>query len=52
MNDWTGTNTYAVDLLKRITSVTDHRSKVVGYEYDAVSNQTAIVYPDDSEYVQ
>ena len=46
MEDWTGVNTFEVDLLNRITKVTDHKGKVVTYGYDATGNQTSIGYPD------
>ena len=48
MEDWTGINTFEVDLLNRITKVTDHKGKVVTYGYDATGNQTSIGYPDGS----
>lgn len=34
MDDWTGTNTFEVDLLNRITAVTDHKGNKVTYEYE------------------
>ena len=46
MEDWTGVNTFEVDLLNRITKATDHKGKVVTYGYDATGNQTSIGYPD------
>ncbi len=49
MNDWTGTNTYEFDLLKRITSATDQKGNVTAYTYDATGNQTSITYPDQSQ---
>ena len=46
MDDWTGINTFEVDLLHRITEVTDHKGNKVTYEYDATGNQTKVGYPD------
>jgi RHS repeat-associated protein len=48
MEDWTGTTSFEVDLLQRITQVTDHKGNVVEYGYDEVGNQTSIAYPDDT----
>ena len=48
MEDWTGTNTFELDLLNRITEATDHRGNVTEYTYDGNGNQTSIVYPDNS----
>lgn len=49
MNDWNGKTTIAVDLLDRITKVTDHNGMVVRYAYDDVGNQISIGYPDCSQ---
>ena len=46
MEDWTGTTSFEVDLLRRITQVTDRKGNVVEYTYDEVGNQTSIDYPD------
>ena len=46
MVDWTGTTTFEVDLLNRITKTTDTKGNVVGYTYDATGNQTSVSYPD------
>ncbi len=46
MEDWTGTTSFEVDLLRRITQVTDRKGSVVEYTYDEVGNQTSIDYPD------
>ena len=46
MTDWTGTTTFEVDLLNRITKTTDTKGKVVSYTYDATGNQTSVSYPD------
>ena len=46
MVDWTGTTTFEVDLLNRITKTTDSKGNVVGYTYDATGNQTSVSYPD------
>lgn len=48
MTDWLGTTTFEVDLLHQLKSATDHKGKTVTYDYDAVGNQTAIHYPDDT----
>ena len=48
MTDWTGTTTFEVDLLNRITKTTDTKGKVVSYTYDATGNQTSVSYPDDT----
>ena len=40
MVDWTGTTTFEVDLLNRITKTTDTKGNVVGYTHDATGNQT------------
>ena len=44
MNDWTGTNTFELDLLGRLQKMTDHKGNTVSYAYDAVGNQTSITY--------
>lgn len=49
MNDWTGTNTFELDLLGRLQKMTDHKGNTVSYAYDAVGNQTSITYPDGSK---
>ena len=49
MNDWTGTNTFELDLLGRLQKMTDHKDNTVSYAYDAVGNQTSITYPDGSK---
>ena len=49
MNDWTGTNTFELDLLGRLQKMTDHKGNTVSYTYDAVGNQTGITYPDGSK---
>ena len=48
MMDWNGTVNFTLDLLDRIISVNDQNEKVTSYTYDAVSNQTSIIYPDDT----
>lgn len=48
MDDWLGTTTFEVDLLGQLKKVTDHKGKVVSYAYDAVGNQTAVTYPDET----
>ena len=49
MDDWTGTNTFELDLLGRLQKMTDHKGNSVSYTYDAVGNQTGITYPDGSK---
>ena len=49
MDDWTGTNTFELDLLGRLQKMTDHKGNTVSYAYDAVGNQTGITYPDGSK---
>lgn len=49
MEDWTGANTFEVDLLNRITKATDHKGNVTTYTYDSVGNQTVVGYPDGTE---
>ena len=46
MDDWLGTTTFELDLLNRLTRVTDHKGNVVEYTYDEVGNQTSLTYPD------
>lgn len=46
MEDWSGTTTFEVDLLHRITATTDRLGKHVAYTYDGVGNQTSVSYPD------
>ena len=46
LEDWSGTTSYEVDLLNRITATNDRLGKRVEYTYDAVGNQTAVKYPD------
>ena len=49
LDDWTGTNTFELDLLGRLQKMTDHKGNTVSYAYDAVGNQTGITYPDGSK---
>ena len=46
MQDWTGTNTFALDQLGRITEAKGSKGRVTEYQYDEVGNQTQIKYPD------
>ena len=48
MDDWLGTTAFEVDLLGRLTQMTDHKGNVVSYEYDAVGNQISVTYPDET----
>ncbi len=48
MDDWLGTTTYEVDLLRQLTKVTDHRGDTVAYTYDSVGNESTITYPDNT----
>lgn len=47
MMDGLGTTTNAYDALDRLTASTNHLGQRVGYTYDAASNRTAVIYPDD-----
>lgn len=47
MDDWTGTNTFELDLLGRLQKMTDHKGNTVAYAYDAVGNQTSVICPDE-----
>ena len=38
MDDWTGTNTFELDLLGRLQKMTDHKGNTVSYTYDAEGN--------------
>lgn len=49
MDDWNGTTSISMDLLDRITSVTDHKGRTVEYGWDAVGNKTSQGYPDGSQ---
>jgi RHS repeat-associated protein len=46
MTDANGSTTYTYDLLNRLTSVTDPTGHVLSLGYDAVGNNTRLVYPD------
>jgi RHS repeat-associated protein len=46
MTDATGTTSYLVDELGRLTSVTSPGPRVVGYRYDLDGNRTKLIYPD------
>lgn len=46
MHDWNGDWTYTYDALNRRLSATDYLSRTLQWEYDAVGNRTAMVYPD------
>lgn len=46
MEDWTGTNTFELDLLGQLKKATDHKGNVTEYTYDEVGNQTSVKYPD------
>jgi RHS repeat-associated protein len=48
MTDWNGTTNFALDVLGRINSVSDHNDKTTGYSYDAVGNQISVLYPDNT----
>ncbi len=48
MQDWNGVMTMERDVLGRLTGVTDHNGRTVGYTYDSAGNRTAIRYPDES----
>lgn len=46
MTDWTGTTSFEVDLLHRITRTTDIRGNAAEYADDETGNQTGISCPD------
>ena len=46
MDDWTGANTFAVDLLGQLKKLTDHKGNTVEYTYDGVGNILSTAYPD------
>ena len=46
MEDWTGTNTFELDLLGQLKKATDHKANFTKYTYDEVGNQTSVKYPD------
>ena len=46
MDDWTGTNTFELDLLRQLKKATDHKGNVTEYTYDEVGNQVTVKYPD------
>jgi RHS repeat-associated protein len=46
MHDWNGDWTYTYDKLNRRTSATDYLSRTLQWEYDAIGNRTAMIYPD------
>ena len=46
MEDWTGVNTFELDLLGQLKKATDHKGSVTEYTYDEVGNQTSVKYPD------
>ena len=48
MVDGTGTTTYTIDSLNRITQVTNGAGKTVKYTYDLVGNATQITYPNNN----
>jgi len=49
MDDWTGTNTFELDLLGRLQKMTDHKGNTVSYTYDAVGNLLKQSGPTKSE---
>ena len=49
MDDWTGTNTFELDLLGQLRKATDHKGYITEYTYDEVGNQTTVKYPDGGE---
>jgi RHS repeat-associated protein len=53
MTDWTGTTSFGLDLLGRITEVNDSNNKTTGYTYDNNGNRASMTYPDNTmiEYV-
>ena len=49
MNDWSGINTFELDLLGRLQKMTDHKGNTVSYAYDAVGNLLKQSGPTKSE---
>ena len=49
MDDWTGINTFELDLLGQIKKATDHKGNVVEYTYNKVGNETSITYPNGEQ---
>ena len=47
MHDGSGDWTYTYDKLNRRLSATDYRGRTLQWEYDAVGNRTAMIYPDN-----
>ncbi len=48
MRDWNGDWTYTYDALNRRLSATDYQGRTLQWEYDAVGNRAAMVYPATS----
>ncbi len=48
MTDWLGTNTYDLDVLGRINTVTDYEGKVTGYTWNSRNQKLSMTYPDES----
>ncbi len=46
MHDWNGDWQYTYDALNRRTSATDYLGRTLQWEYDAVGNRTAMIYPN------
>ena len=46
MTDGTGTTTYTLDQLERITESENGHKEVIKYEYDLANQQTKITYPN------
>jgi RHS repeat-associated protein len=49
MTDTPGSNTFTYDSRNRLLSSTDRYGKQVHYQYDAVGNRTALIYPDNKQ---
>ena len=49
MKDWLGTTTIELDILGRVTTVTDHGGNEIGYTWDALGQREKLTYPDGTE---
>jgi RHS repeat-associated protein len=46
MTDGTGTTSYSIDEIGRVTTLTSPGPKTVGYRYDLDGNRSKLIYPD------
>jgi RHS repeat-associated protein len=49
MTDWLGTNTYDLDVLGRINTVTDYEGRITGYTWNSRDQKLSMTYFDGSE---